>query len=224
MKIRIGNDIRLRVHLSIGNNVDVINVLSIKAVFVNSTLQKEIDKRYKNKNRFIGRFPIEPFLNEYEPTEFCINSTGNSKYHVIVQNPYSGFGPNPKWSKCLPEVQYNVTEYQAEVNRTQDPEIFEILFPAFAQQYCGEYSMVLVLQVYDSTYKNNTRTLTIDKQNVFELVATQDEADTNGIDFDNSNDIYVAGGLYSDNVIHMYRTDGGTVNISVDEISGWHEG
>ena len=34
------------------------------------------EKDWKNKSRFIGRFPIEPFTDEYLPTAYDINSSG----------------------------------------------------------------------------------------------------------------------------------------------------
>jgi len=82
----------------------------------------------------------------------------------------------------------------------------------------------MVVQIYDNTYKNNARTISVDKEAVFELVATQAEADTTPIDYDPVSDVYVTAGLYSDNSIRLYRTDGAVVNIGIDEITNWHEG
>jgi hypothetical protein len=65
MKVRIGNDIRLQVQLTCGELRDTVNILSVKAVFVNKTLKEALRKEYKKKNRFMHRFPIEPFTNEF---------------------------------------------------------------------------------------------------------------------------------------------------------------
>ena len=86
MKIRIGNDVKLQVSLSLGEGVDYTNIQSMRAVFVNTTLKEKLEKEYIKKNRFIGRFPIEPFVDEYTPNAYCINSNGNPRYHVRVYN------------------------------------------------------------------------------------------------------------------------------------------
>jgi hypothetical protein len=83
MKIRIGNDISLKIQLTFGDSSSA-NVLSAEAFFVNTTLKNKLEREYKKKNRFIGRFPIEPFTNEFEPSEYCINSTGFPKYKAFV--------------------------------------------------------------------------------------------------------------------------------------------
>ena len=68
MKIRIGNDVKLQVNLSLGEGVDYTNIQSMRAIFVNATLKEKLEKEYIKKNRFIGRFPIEPFVDESTPT------------------------------------------------------------------------------------------------------------------------------------------------------------
>lgn len=103
MKIRIGNDIRLQISLRFRDLDKIVNIQSIKAFFINTTLKDELDKQYKRKNRFVGRFPIEPFLDEFEPNAFAINSAGYPKYHAIVHNRYNGFGLRPNWDKCFPK-------------------------------------------------------------------------------------------------------------------------
>lgn len=87
MKIRIGNDIRLKLHLSFSGDEDkTVNIKSLKVFFINTTLKEKFEKEYIKKNRFVGRFPIEPFLDEFEPTAFAINSGGFPNYYAIVRD------------------------------------------------------------------------------------------------------------------------------------------
>ena len=133
MKIRLGNDIRLKIQLPIGSfDGDKSVILSARAFFVNSTLKEDILKKYIKKNRFIGRFPIEPFVDEFEPTKYCINSMGFPKYRAFVHNEYNGFGLKPNWKKSMPIRDVNITVYESTVERTSNPNTVIVTFPASA--------------------------------------------------------------------------------------------
>ena len=230
MKVLIGNDIRVKVQLSF-NGVPA-NILSAKAMFVNKTMKDKLVKEYQKKNRFIGRFPIEPFVDEYTPNAYCINSNGNPRYHVRVYNQYNGFGVKPNWDKCLPIGEMPVLEYQAEVMHTQDPQIVKVLFPAEVQKYLGMYDLVIVANVYEPGFKGNIRTITVDLKNAFELVSSSSEADINDpvqIEINNTSDtepqqdIYIVSGSYSDNNIRLRRNDNGVVSFDIQPVN-WYEG
>lgn len=228
MKVRIGNDIRLDIQLALGENQ--LNIQYVKAILVNTTLRENIQKEYKNKNRFIGRFPIEPYLNEFEPSAYRICSTGNPKYYAIVANQYKGFGLHPQWKNKLPLRQEPYFEYTAEVYSTPEPNVITVYFPAEAQLYEGKYELILITKVYDPGYKNNQRTFTLNKKNIFELVSSSDESDyqngaTISVDLDSGfsrEDIYVTSGVYSGDRILLSRNDGGSINIDMEELS-WYE-
>lgn len=230
MKVLIGNDIRVKVQLSF-NGVPA-NILSAKAMFVNKTMKDKLVKEYQKKNRFIGRFPIEPFVDEYTPNAYCINSNGNPRYHVRVYNQYNGFGVKPNWDKCLPIGEMPVLEYQAEVMHTQDPQIVKVLFPAEVQKYLGMYDLVIVANVYEPGFKGNIRTITVDLKNAFELVSSSSEADINDpvqIEINNTSDtepqqdIYIVSGQYSNNNIQLRRNDNGVVSFDIQPVN-WYEG
>lgn len=232
MKIRIGNDVKLQVSLSLGDEIDYTNIQSMRAIFVNTTLKEKLEKEYIKKNRFIGRFPIEPFVDEYTPNAYCINSNGNPRYHVRVYNQYNGFGVKPNWDKCLPIGEMPVLEYQAEVMHTQDPQIVKVLFPAEVQKYLGVYDLVIVANVYEPGFKGNIRTITVDLKNAFELVSSSSEADINDpvqIEINNTSDtepqqdIYIVSGSYSNNNIQLRRNDNGVVSFDIQPVN-WYEG
>ena len=148
MKIRIGNDIRLKIQLTFGDSSSA-NVLSAEAFFVNTTLKNKLEQEYKKNNRFIGRFPIEPFTNEFEPSEYCINSTGFPKYKAFVMNSYNGIGLRPNWKNVAPIKEMEYTVYRTGISRTVDPSIVVVTLPASAQLYEGEYELVVTAKVFD---------------------------------------------------------------------------
>lgn len=232
MKIRIGNDIRLKIQLTFGDSSSA-NVLSAEAFFVNTTLKNKLEQEYKKKNRFIGRFPIEPFTNEFEPSEYCINSTGFPKYKAFVMNSYNGIGLRPNWKNVAPIKEMEYTVYRTGISRTVDPSIVVVTLPASAQLYEGEYELVVTAKVFDQGYANNERTVTANYKNVFELVSdSQAESVDNPVQIDiintsdegNTNDIYVIAGRYDNNSIHLSRNDNTAVNIDISPITEWYDG
>lgn len=253
MKVRIGNDIRLKIELALnkitswkfggefpvifdnpstaGEKVDIANVHTARAFFVNTTLKEKLKAEFKKKNRFIGRFPIEPFVNEFEPTAYNINSTGFPKYNVVVPNQYRGFGLNPNWKECLPLKERNITVYESEITHTRNAGTIVVDFPAEAQLFPGEYELLVVAQVYSPGYKGNVRTVTSNYKNIFELVEDVDDADVenkvqieinNEDDTDDVADIYVKSGSYTDDAVNLKRTDGSVVSVDISPVSGWY--
>ena len=232
MKVRIGNDIRLQVQLSFAGAQESVNILSLKAVFINRTLKDEFLKEYKKKNRFIHRFPIEPFSDEFQPTEYNIHSTGNPRYRAFVMNQYNGFGVYPDWKNVMPFKKMDITEYVSKVSRTQDPSSVVAVFPASVQKYAGEYDLIVTAQVYDDGYEDNVRTVTVDYKNVFELVSSSEESDVNDavqISINNiseppsTHDYFVISGSYDNNEILLQRNDNATIHVDIDPVSGWYE-
>lgn len=232
MKIRIGNDIRLKIQLTFGDSSSA-NVLSAEAFFVNTTLKNKLEQEYKKKNRFIGRFPIEPFTNEFEPSEYCINAAGLPKYKAYVMNSYNGIGLKPNWKNVAPIKEVDYTVYRTGIERTVDPSIVVVTLPASAQLYEGEYELVVTAKVFDQGYANNERTVTANYKNVFELVSdSQGESVNNPVQIDivntsdeeDVNDVYVIAGRYDNNSIHLSRNDNAAVNIDISPITQWYDG
>lgn len=233
MKVRIGNDIRLQVQLAYGDKQDRVNIQSLKAVFVNKTLKEKFEKDLKRVNRFMHRFPIEPFTNEFKSTACNINSCGYPRYKAIIPNHYNGFGVNPKWNEIGPVKEMPITEYTSAVEYTINPDIVVATFPADAQLYEGVYDLVVVAKLIDPGYTNNVRTVTVDYNNVFELVDNSQGSDVDQpvqIEIDNYTsdsprwDYYVVSGSYSDNEIRLRRNDNATVHVDISPVSGWYEG
>ena len=229
MKIRIGNDLRFRVQLDL--NGKYANIQSVKAYFINTTLKEKWEEEYKKKNRFIGRFPIEPFVDEFEPCAYNINSCGRPGYHAVVFNQYKGFGLHPHWKEALPIKSAKFFKYYADVDRTEDPTIMIVNFPAEAQAFTGTYELVITAEVYDSGYKHNTRTVTANYKDVVELVKNSEDEDTpTNIVFvpdeytPIGEDRYVVDGNYRNNHITLERNDGVEVDVDISNVSAWYEG
>lgn len=166
-------------------------------------------------------------------------------------NHYNGFGVYPDWSKQRLLKKMNITEYTSEVQRTSDASSIIVTFPANVQMYTGQYDLLVIARIYDSGYKNNVRTATIDYKNIFELVSTTEESDVedsvnividNNINPDNNNtdpgdntnpggndtpssnqDYYVVSGSYGNNEILLVRNDNEIIHVDIDPVSGWYE-
>lgn len=225
MKIRIGNDIRLSLRLNFGGKD--INILSLHALLINATLRDEIETYNSNKNKFVGRFPVEPFLKEFEPNSHNVNSAGNGKYKASVYNQYNGFGVNPDWDNTPPIMDVNITEYQCEVVRTKDPSVVILPFPAIDQKRVGKYDIVVVATIADAGYTNGSRTITANYKDAFELVSDSQQdgvispigLEVDGVFTSSVTDTYVENGSYSGNSITLTRNDNSTVDIDVSSIN-----
>lgn len=208
------------------------HIINARAFFVNNTLKEKIEKEYIKKNRFIGRFPIEPFVDEFQPTAHNINNIGFPKYRAFVHNEYKGFGVHPDWKRCFPFGDVNITIYESKIEyKGNNSEDIIVTFPAYAQKYPGEYSLIVIGEVYDEGYSCNKRTITVNRNNIFELVKDTDEQDLDKpvmIEINNvenqteQKDIYVVAGKYDNDAIHLNRTDPGVVDIDISPISGWY--
>lgn len=187
MKVRLGNDIQLKLNLRFQDTN--ANVWSAQAFFINTTLRDKIEAEYKKKHRFIGRFPIEPFVDEFQPTAYNINSCGQyPKYKAFVINDYLGFGYKPNWEKCMPIKDVDITTYRSNVEITQNSQQIVVTFPAEAQLHEGVYELVVTAKIYDNGYKNNERVVTANYKNVFELVTdSQDDATDNPVQIELNN-------------------------------------
>ena len=226
-----------------------ISIQSVKAILINTSKQTERYNTIKNKTRFLGRFPVEPFTDGFIPTGYNIRCSGRPSWRAFpreaIMRQYNGFGIYPKWNELYLKFPFkNDIEYIAEVSATEDPNVIEVTFPAEHQLYTGSYKLVLVFKMYAKGYKHNLRTVTVDIDNVFELVKTTSEAIDNDIiinvyrhidgitedvqeveEPNYSEDIYVsAGEITNDNQILLSRTDGQVISIDGNGLFGWYEG
>lgn len=192
--IRIGTDIKLKLNLykklniilaESGSEIETapINIKSLKCVIISkekeSTLTKERNAAYK----FVSRFPNEPRWG-YDPDPYHINTSGLPAYTAYPEahlvSSYAGYGLNPDWKTIYPPVyKANSAEYVAQVKALSEDGAVEVYFPAEAQRYCGLYRLVVIAKIYDVGYDNNLRTVTMDYDNVFNLVSSSSVADGN---------------------------------------------
>ena len=144
----------------------------------------------------------------------------------------------------MPIQDIDVTKYFAPVSNTADPTIKVVDFPAVAQMHQGVYKLVIIAQVMDPGYKYNNRTVTIDYNDLFELVdssadVTDDEISgkiiSGSVELDitspdatiqppvePTNDVYVVSGQLSGNNLRLHRSDNSDINIDVSP--NWYEG
>ena len=223
-----------------------ISIREVKAILINITGRNKFDKAVERKTRFIGRFPIEPFDDFFEPTAYNICNSGHPCYRAFPRRyyttPYGGFGVHPEFGglyKKMPKPQD--FEYNATVLATSEQNIVEVCFPAEHQLYTGLYKLVIVAKVYAPGYnKNNLKTITVDLPGVFELVDSTEAGIDTGVTInvhqiiDNlsnrkkdgilSQDVYIDAANFKDNKIILARTDGENINVDMSSISGWYEG
>lgn len=226
-----------------------ISIRSAKAFLINTTRQNEKVENAKKRNRFIARFPIEPYIESFTSTPYDICNSGYPTWRAYPRKymfmPYHGFGLHPEWGgiyKPLPMV--NDTKYTATVRATSKQNIVEVVFPAEHQLHVGKYTLVLVVKVFAPGYNShNLKTIAVDIPDVFELVKTTEEGIDTGISADvqnvydnlpggdsnvSSEDIYTVSGqvpqTLNNDVIVLNRTDGASIYIDTSSITGWHEG
>ena len=238
--VRIGTDISLQVLLSdkkYGDTGNPINIQSLTAVVVNTTLEQKFKEELKNKTRFISRYPIEPRLDDYTATVANLNHSGFPTYHVMpnshMSRAYAGYGVVPEFDKIYrPCRKYSLTDYRTPVERTATPNIVYVYFPAEAQLYPGKYKLVIIAQIYVAGYgKNNLRTVTVDYEDAFEIVTKSEDADAEGtieIKLDEGSsevyDNYVESGNYTGSgYLDLHMVNGDVVNVDLTEEFNWGE-
>ena len=215
-----------------------INVNGIDAIFVNTS------KSFKKDGRYIlnKRYPIEPLLRSYIANAYDINGCGKPCYNYMPI--YSGFG------SMIHSFDFAGLNYKkfvgghgkhsvvnALVKATDDNSKYDIYFPACLQKQLGEYSLILKIRMYEEGYMNNNiKTVTVDYNNVFELVGhSYDDCVDNDvvIDIDTKDinpdrklvdDVYTYSGAYNNGLIDLRLTDGRNVSIDMSSETEWYEG
>ena len=237
-KFRIGNDLKMRVSLlKKTNQNDLLNVQTLKAFFINTTMVERHKQKTNSKLKFLSRYPLEPYIEQYMATEYNLNNSGYPSYiaypHTHLHATYGGFGVYPDWHDHYCPVQPGWQfECMGIVRATENRGIIDVYFPANKQLYTGVYKLVIVADILQNKFSDsNIRTITIDYNNLFELVdstmdgegnvITDDDIDVN-IDTDQSvtpeqdsqDDIYVISGQYADTgSLQLNRRYIGDVNI-----------
>lgn len=221
-------------------------IRSVKAILINETLKEKREKDLKNKSRFVSRFPMEPLTTAFASSPYNIHNSGYPTWRAYPKNhmfaSYHGFGVNPDWNDIYREIPVkNDIEYLADTAATNKQGVVEVIFPAEHQLHTGVYSLVIVAKVYAPGFNSsNVKTYTIDVPNVFELVSTS----ADGIDSDmfinvstlmdklpegddvnpEDLDVYIRDGGFENNTLTLDRTNGTSLDINLNEATGWYEG
>lgn len=101
MKVRIGNDICLRVTLLGQNYNDYVNIKSIRAYLINTSRKQDIKDLLESEERtvrFVSRFPEEPNCRAFRSTPYDLCHSGHPTFHVkpiCFGACYTGFGVTP---------------------------------------------------------------------------------------------------------------------------------
>lgn len=167
MKIRIGNDIALNIHLSQKYIKDPINIKNVQCIVVPGECCSDT-----------------PFT----PSKYDINRCGLPVYHMLPccdgasysMRQYNGFGVDIKKDEVYVAdcCCNNDNQCRLEVRSMGAPDSFMAFFPAYNQRVVGKYKLIVVAELFEPGYdKNNLRTVTIDYPDVFELVSSSSEAD-----------------------------------------------
>lgn len=171
MKVRIGNDIALNVHLSQKYISDPINIKNIQCFVTPANCCQD-----------------SPFA----PSKYDINRCGLPVYHAMPccdgvrpachsysMRPYNGFGVDINRNEVyVDDCCENNGTYRLSVRSLGSSDSFISFFPAYEQKTLGKYKLIVVAELFQPGYSDsNIRTVTIDYPDVFELVATSAEAD-----------------------------------------------
>lgn len=180
-KIRIGNDIRLAVDLSqyIVTNPNT-NSISQRKVY-NTDTGKLVN--FSTTSTPVSIRSIKAYLVSTTGTEdrsYNLRTSGLPVYHV---HPYNGFGVNPRFDLIYKRLHYEMpTKYEAQTYATSLQNVVEVFFPADDQHRLGVYKLIIVAKLYAPGFnRENLKTVTVDMDNVFELVATTEEGVDTGI-------------------------------------------
>jgi len=152
---------------------------------------------------------------------------------------YCGVGLNPNWDKKYMPIanNYDVASYRADVAFTEDRNIVEVSFPASAQLYTGDYSVVMVSKIYKPGYGNNAATVTVDYSDLFTLVGENEAGETGAILIESAqtntsepqvnpsdpqhtpsvqpSDIYVTSASYDNGTLSLHRSDNFDIDVEV---------
>ena len=212
-------------------------IREVKAILINTSLQKKLIDKHRKESRFIGRFPVEPGIPPFYPTHHDLCCSGFPGWRA-----YPGFGVYPHWGALyhrMPKV--NPVEYQAEAMATNKQNVVEVMFPAEAQLYTGKYKLVIVAKVFAPGFNNkNLKTVTLDVPDVFELVGSTEEGIDTGFKINVSEvidilpdenyfytppelDVFVNEGEIGDNHLLLNRTDSNVVDVDLSSVVGWHD-
>lgn len=173
-KYRIGNDINLDITINELNGMDIINIKSIRCFIKNTTPGMDPHNHYDVHRIGLPMYHAMPQNRNYGYGMY----PGVPNFHRLYPNyPYlRDF--NPHWHMPVERRPHlHPHEFDAPVKALEDRNKVRVYFPAIAQMLCGMYSLTFVIQLYEPGYHcNNLRTVTVDYNNVFELVPNMEGA------------------------------------------------
>lgn len=198
MKIRLGNDVRVRATLKGSDTYDYNNknIKQIRSYFVNTTY---VNKSDEPAVAILKPYPQGPFPQYYQTSPYTMKECGDPNYHIDPYNAtqyinndprcgnyhcfpeYNGFGTSPcHFRDCNRQpigMQPDAMSFDGNLTYMADSKLgdaentIESIFQATSQLYVGTYKMIVVLTVFESGWgNNNLHTYTIDYGELFELV------------------------------------------------------
>lgn len=249
------------------NNTRKHEIMQLRKEHEKHMRKLEMDRfnALRKHSRFIARFPIEPAMECFNATPYDVCGCGYPTYRAYPRAylfaPYHGFGVNPHWEgiykplfphpafppkdpmieKFGEEEIKDDSKYVAEVAATDHRNIVEVLFPAAHQLHTGTYSLLITAKLYCPGFNvNNTKTVTVDVPDVFELVDTTAEGESGDIRINVRNvrdilstdalehrimDKFTIDGHLSDDIdtLTLDRSDGIGVDIDLNRLTSIYD-
>lgn len=167
--------------------MDVINIKAIKCFIINTTpmLSDNCGNAYEIHRCGLPSYHVLPHYNDHffghgcEYHGFGMYPCCHKNWHANLHPHYDYFYRNPYGRYCLKCVNHGPKpfEFIAPVKALPERNKVRVFFPASAQLLCGLYSLTFVIDLYEPGYHcNNLRTITVDYNNVFELVPNMEGA------------------------------------------------
>lgn len=158
MKIKIGNDLRIRVKLFDADKSNP-NIQSVAAFLVNTTEEEKREAELKNATKFINKYPCPTDPNLYKTTDYNLSSPVYQYRAYPLQYGccgYTGFGTCPSWQDIYKNYSEDIPSiYRAEVSYTSQANVIDVYFPADAQKLIGKYKLAIKYDIYNPGYDSD---------------------------------------------------------------------
>lgn len=190
--------------------MDIINIKAIKCIIVNTTpmLSDNCGTAYEIHRCGLPTYHIHP-MHQY--WGYGMHPFGPKNWHHGLYPHYDYFCRNPYGRTYLKPIHTENKPYEfiAPVKALPERNKVRVFFPATAQMLCGLYSLTFVIDLFEPGYHcNNLRTITVDYNNIFELVPNMEGAAGDiTIDIDKQLGINVYDNLMFGNVISSNTGD-----------------
>lgn len=237
VKEQIGTDVKYSIRVIGKTPSHKVSIQSVEAFFINTTLQqcKKCQERYYNSHlKFLRRYPVEPLVNDYISTAYCLNNSGAYCYNTHPVNCYKGFGIEPfghnhQDHKCH---EHDESVCKALVYYTDDKSVVQVYFPADLQKHTGIYDLMIRVKIHNDSYQiDHSKTFSITYEGILELNGDAEDLpdgiediiiDSEDHPTPSSDDLYVISGELNNNNLDLTLSDFSSVpSIDMSREFAW---